>query len=109
MPPLPAMSSARPIGMLKKDGWQPGRIANHGMVFTKLVAGRTHITIIPLNRRAIPSGTLSAILSKKQTGLGRKGLERLLARSSAFVSAPTIQGNPCGDDRDGAAARRLKS
>ena len=81
MPPLPTLSSARLIRLLKKDGWKPGGIANHGMVFTKTVSDRTRVTIIPLNRRAIPRGTLSAILGEKQTGIGRKGLERLLAES----------------------------
>ena len=80
MLPLPSLSSTRLVRLLKKDGWQAGRKGNHGMVFTKTVAGRTRVTIVPLNRRAIARGTLSAILSEKQTGIGRKGLERLLAR-----------------------------
>jgi hypothetical protein len=51
--------------------------ANHGLTMTKRFGDRTRVTIIP-KRGDMPAGTLAAILSHQQTGLGRAGLQALI-------------------------------
>ncbi|NUM78012.1 type II toxin-antitoxin system HicA family toxin [candidate division KSB1 bacterium] len=79
---LPAITGPELINLLKKDGWEErGNRATHGISLTKtLPNGRTLTTIIPTKSRSLPIGTLKAILSSKQTGLGREGLQELLNR-----------------------------
>ncbi|RIK74163.1 hypothetical protein DCC62_15815 [candidate division KSB1 bacterium] len=79
---LPAITGPELIKLLKKDGWEErGNRATHGISLTKtLPNGRTRTTIIPTKSRSLPTGTLKAILSSKQTGLGREGFQELLNR-----------------------------
>jgi predicted RNA binding protein YcfA (HicA-like mRNA interferase family) len=78
---LPALSGPELIKLLKKDGWQERGMATHGIALTKAFPnGRTRTTIVPVKTRSLPVGTLRAILSEKQTGLGREGLLELLSR-----------------------------
>ncbi len=78
---LPAISGPELIKLLKKDGWQERGRATHGLSLTKnLPNGRTLTTVVPTKSRSLPAGTLRAILSPKQTGLGREGLQELLNR-----------------------------
>jgi len=77
---LPAITGKELIGILKRDGWQVGRKATHGISLTKYIGDRTRVTVIPDTRASLDRGTLMAILGNKQTGLGRKGLLRLLGK-----------------------------
>lgn len=81
---LPAITGPELIKLLRKDGWEErGSRATHGTSLTKtLPNGRTLTTIIPTKSRSLPTGTLKAIaiLSSKQTGLGREGLQELVNR-----------------------------
>jgi hypothetical protein len=43
-----------------------------------MVDGRCLVTFVPAKRDLIPAGTLSDILSQKQTRIGKKGLAALL-------------------------------
>jgi predicted RNA binding protein YcfA (HicA-like mRNA interferase family) len=75
---IPALTGLELIKLLKKDGWIDHRQAMHGIALIKRVKDRTRVTIVPKSRAALPIGTLMAILGEKQTGLGKKGLLRLL-------------------------------
>jgi predicted RNA binding protein YcfA (HicA-like mRNA interferase family) len=75
---IPAISGEQLIKLLQKDGWEPGRKAKHGITLTKSSGNRTRVTFVPTTRASLPIGTLQAILSNKQTGLGKKGLLELL-------------------------------
>ena len=66
------------IDILRKDDWEFSRKANHGRALTKKVNDRTLVTIVPETRDSLPDGTLNAILSEKQTRLGRSGLLELI-------------------------------
>lgn len=78
---IPAVTGKQLIKLLRRDGWEPGRKATHGICLTKKEAsGKTLLTFVPDVRASLPVGTLSAILSNKQTGLGRKGLLRLIEK-----------------------------
>jgi len=78
---LPAISGPELIKLLERDGWIQGRSANHGRTLTKKMrSGRTRVTFVPdKSNRSLPIGTLNRILGPQQTGIGRKGLERLLS------------------------------
>jgi predicted RNA binding protein YcfA (HicA-like mRNA interferase family) len=78
---LPAVTGRQLIRLLKLDGWEEGRRVNHGRSLHKTFPdGRTRVTIVPDKRTPLPTGTLSAILGPKQTGLGREGLASLIAQ-----------------------------
>ena len=77
-PKLPTITGNRLIGILKKDGWTIGRKANHGRTMTKKYGNCTRVTFIPETRASLPQGTLMAILSSKQTNLGKEGLIKLI-------------------------------
>ncbi|MBM3141531.1 MAG: hypothetical protein FJ005_00585 [Chloroflexi bacterium] len=78
---MPVRVFGQPVKLLQKDGWKPGRKAKHGRCLTKrMPSGRTRVTFVPEMRASLPDGTLSAILSEKQTGIGKDGLRRLIER-----------------------------
>lgn len=77
---LPAISGKKLINLLKKDGWQEGRRATHGLTLTKKFKDKIRITFIPMKGKSLPIGTLMAILSDKQTGLGKEGLLELIKK-----------------------------
>ncbi|MBI3736909.1 type II toxin-antitoxin system HicA family toxin [Candidatus Sumerlaeota bacterium] len=66
--------------LLEKDGWAYRREGKHGPIYVKPINGMWHTTQIPRkwDSEAIAVGTLQAILSTRQTGLGKAGLLRLL-------------------------------
>ena len=73
------------VRLLLRDGWTDEGPSRHGVKLSKLDGDRRRVTQIPTkklrSRSAIlPQGTLRAILSDRQTGLGKKGLQRLLDR-----------------------------
>jgi len=80
MEQLPAISGKQLMKLLMKDGWQAGRHATHGRTLSKRFGSRTRVTFIPDKSKALPQGTLSAILGHKQTQLGRKGLSELIEK-----------------------------
>ncbi len=80
MAEIPALTGRQLISLLKSDGWEEQRRANHGVFLVKLVDGRRRTTVVKDTSRDIPRGTLAAILSSRQTGLGRAGLLRLMER-----------------------------
>jgi len=77
---LPAISGKKLIDLLKKDGWIEGRRATHGLALTKKFKDKVRVAIIPTKGKSLPTGTLMAILSDKQTGLGKEGLLELIKR-----------------------------
>jgi predicted RNA binding protein YcfA (HicA-like mRNA interferase family) len=77
---LPAVSGNQLIRLLKKDGWQIGRRANHGRTMTKLVGSRILVTFIPEKSDSLPKGTLSDILGSKQTRIKKEGLASLITK-----------------------------
>lgn len=77
---LPAISGVELMKLLEQDGWVKQRSCNHGFALYKEFPTRKRVTVVPNKRKALPTGTLRAILSQKQTGLGRAGLERLIKR-----------------------------
>jgi predicted RNA binding protein YcfA (HicA-like mRNA interferase family) len=80
MSDLPALSGKRLLKILKEDGWIEDGKRTHGIAVRKWIDGETRIAIIPTCSDSLPPGALSAILSNKQTGLGREGLKALLRR-----------------------------
>lgn len=80
MPDLPAITGIQLIDLLNKDGWATGRKSNHGRSLKKKYSNRTRVTFIPEIKCSLPTGTLHAILSQKQTGIGKDGLERLIKK-----------------------------
>jgi hypothetical protein len=68
--------------MLRKDGWSEGRRRTHGIFFYKQFPGERvpRSTVVPDKSVSLPDGTLGAILSVKQTGLGRDGLQTLISK-----------------------------
>ena len=75
---IPALNGLELIKILKIDGWIEHRQTTHGIALKKRWDDRTRVTIVPKSRATLPTGTLMAILGKKQTGLGRLGLQQLL-------------------------------
>ena len=74
------LSGKKLINLLRKDGWTIGRRARHGITLTKSFGDHTKVTFVPDTRVSLPIGTLMAILGAKQTGIGRKGLNKLISR-----------------------------
>ena len=66
--------------LLELDGWIRDRRANHGILFYKEFPGekRPRFTVIPDKSTPLPDTMLGRILSVKQTGIGRTGLQRLI-------------------------------
>lgn len=77
---LPAISGPELAKLLVKDGWELDAQSTHGQTYRKMVSGELRITTIPTKTRSLCTGTLHQILGPRQTGLGRKGLLRLLGR-----------------------------
>ncbi len=80
---LPAITGNQLIALLKKDGWTEKRHKNptHGVVLVRAdKSGRTRIALVPAKNKSIPQPTLGAILSVKQSGITRKGLEEMIER-----------------------------
>ena len=75
---LPATSGKKLIKLLQKDGWIIHRRAQHGVALRKRFSDRTRVTVIPDTRASLDEGTLFAILGLKQTGIGKRGLLRLV-------------------------------
>ena len=74
---LPQISGYDLIKLLEKDGWTAGTRSTHGVKLSKKFPDRIRVTIIPTKHKAMPAGTLSAILGSKQTGIGRDGFLEL--------------------------------
>ena len=74
----PALSGKQLIKLLRKDDWIPAGRTRHGIALAKRVGARTIVTIIPDTRAPLDDGTLGAILSVKQTCIGKKGLVDLV-------------------------------
>lgn len=68
--------------MLEMDGWQRRGRATHGVFLYMQFPGEPfpRTTVIPDKADDLPEGTLGAILSVKQTGLGRAGLKALMEK-----------------------------
>ena len=75
---LPALSGKKLINLLEKDGWSAMCRTRHGVALIKKIGDRTRVTIVQDTRAIIPEGTISDILSQKQTGIGKKGLLELV-------------------------------
>ena len=69
--------------LLERDGWMRGGRRRHGVFFSKHFPGEAmpRSTVIPDKARPLNQRVLGAILSVKQTGLGKPGLEALIAGS----------------------------
>lgn len=74
----PAISGRKLIKLLKKDGWIPQRRTKHGISLSKKMGNINKVTVVPDTRAILPEGTLQAILSPKQTGIGKRGLQELI-------------------------------
>lgn len=75
---IPAITGKQLIKLFKKDGWQiKNKKGDHISMF-KEFSGRKRITTIKNTNESIPIGTRMAILARKQTNLGKRGLIRLI-------------------------------
>ena len=77
---LPRISGKRLIRLAVKDGWIIKRHARHGVALSKKYTGKTRVTVIPDTRAELDEGTLSAIIGRKQMGIGKEGLFKLIDR-----------------------------
>lgn len=75
---IPAITGDQLIELLQKDGWTTVRKTTHGISLFKDFGDFKRLTIVRKGETPIASGTLAAILSLKQTGIGKKGLLQLL-------------------------------
>jgi len=75
---LPAISGKKLIKLLRKDGWEVKRRAQHGIALAKTIGDHTRVTVIPDTRASLDEGTLAAILGPKQTNIGKKRLLDLI-------------------------------
>ena len=75
---LPAVTGLQLIELLRRDGWELRGDSRHGAALTKYDPARqqTVWAIVPKRSKPLPKSLLHRILSTKQTGLGRKGLQR---------------------------------
>lgn len=71
---LPAISGKKLIKLLTKAGWVVHGRTKHGISLKKLFADRTRVTVVPDTNASLDEGTLGAILSHKQTNIGKRGL-----------------------------------
>lgn len=74
----PSIKGRQLLRLLIADGWEYVRDAPHGKWLRKRFRNETRFTTVKDDNAVIPAGTLSAILGPKQTGLGRRGLRRLI-------------------------------
>lgn len=77
---LPAVTGNQLIKLLKKDGWLATGQNAHVVKLRKQFNDRVRITIIQPINDSLATGTLSAILSFKQTGIGKDGLVNLIEK-----------------------------
>jgi predicted RNA binding protein YcfA (HicA-like mRNA interferase family) len=77
---IPAISGNKLISLLKKDGWEEKRRVTHGVALAKRLGDRTRVAVVPSKSSSLPTGTLMAILSYKQTGIGKAGLLTLIKK-----------------------------
>jgi hypothetical protein len=68
--------------LLELDGWVRGGRRTHGIFFSRIFPGESfpRSTVIPDKAAPLPATTLGAILSVKQSGLGRTGLQELVEK-----------------------------
>lgn len=78
MAKLPSITGKKLCSLLESDGWEFVRSNSHGRIYKKKFRSQTRVTTVTNKRGPLARGTLQVILSRKQTGLGRAGLERLL-------------------------------
>ena len=77
---IPALSGIQLIELFLLAGWQERGIVRHGVFLVKYDCDiqRERWVTIPRKRKSLPKNTLHCILSVKQSGLGRTGLQRLI-------------------------------
>lgn len=80
MAKLPSLSSRQLIHLLQTDGWEIARRTKHGVSLTRPIEGRVRVAIVPENRKSLDPEIIGRILGPKQTGLGRRYLENLIAK-----------------------------
>lgn len=70
------------MALRSKDGRQSGGRRTHGVFYFKRFPNERipRSTVIPDKSGPLPDPTLGAILSVKQTGLGKSGLMELIER-----------------------------
>jgi predicted RNA binding protein YcfA (HicA-like mRNA interferase family) len=78
MPDIPALRGRQLLSLLVADGWEVVRNAPHREMAQEKFPDGTRFTTVMDDRAVIPDGTLNQILSLKQTGLGKRGLRRLI-------------------------------
>ena len=81
---LPAITGLQLIKLLEQDRWENKRHANHGKSLVKYFpqSKRIKVAVIPNTSQSLPTNTLGGILGVKQTGIGRKGLLKLIEKYS---------------------------
>ena len=69
--------------LLVSDGWVARGRTRHGIILRKQFPGESRplYTVVPDKSENLPDGTLGAILSVRQTRLGRNGLQELMDRA----------------------------
>lgn len=80
---MPTNPSGRELmALLEKDGWQRGHRATHGVFYFKRFSGERipRSTVIPDKSEPLVDRTFGAILSVKQTGLGKSGYNELVEK-----------------------------
>ena len=79
---LPAITGFQLIRLLELDGWKLGLRGTHGQALYKYLSRerKKRATVVPRTRASLPKGILGAILSVKQTRLGREGLVKLIRK-----------------------------
>ncbi len=75
---VPAISGKQFINLLIRDKWEEKGRTRHGVALTKSINNRIRVAVVPDTTASLPKGTLRGILSVKQTGIGRRGLLKLL-------------------------------
>lgn len=75
---LPAISGKKLIRLLLRDRWTIHRRTRHGIALIKATGDHTRVAVIQDTRADLPDGTLSKILGRDQTGIGKKGLLDLI-------------------------------
>lgn len=80
MSDIPALSSRQFIRLLKKEGWVEAGRRTHGLALVKKFDGMTKVALDPENRNPLAQSVLGAILSVKQTGIGRGGLKTMIKK-----------------------------
>jgi predicted RNA binding protein YcfA (HicA-like mRNA interferase family) len=77
---IPALSGIKLIKLLESDNWVKHGHRAHGVALRKRIGDKTRVTIIPYTKASLPEGTLMMILGRQQTGIGKKGLLKILNR-----------------------------